>query len=167
MKLTATGFPVFWIFFIRLSFVSFKLFISFSILSKTKMILSETELIASKFFSHSNVSIFATIFIFSLFCSPKNAFNSKTSSGVFTPDNAIIWTPYSNHRKISFLSLSVKTPKSIGLSKNLTLSNCKRVPHSKTLQFTLSSATISLISTKISLCSNLIFAPIHNSHSFW
>ncbi|OQB40820.1 MAG: hypothetical protein BWY04_01191 [candidate division CPR1 bacterium ADurb.Bin160] len=166
IKLTATGLPVLCIFFIKPSFVNFNAFISSVILSKTKIILSEIALIASKFFNHSKVSIFATIFIFHLFCSLKNDFNSKISSGLLTPDKAIICIPYSNHRKISFLSLSVKTPKSIGLFKNLTLSNCKSVHHSNTLQFMLSSATISLTSTKISLCSNLIFAPTHNSHNF-
>jgi hypothetical protein len=102
INVTETGFPVALILWINCCIVRFFSSISFSNLSKTKIIQSATAFIASKFFNHSGVSIFAMIFIFHLLLSFKKDFNIKISSGDFTPESAIIWIPCSTHRKISF-----------------------------------------------------------------
>jgi hypothetical protein len=102
MNVTETGFQVALILSINCCIVRFLSSISFSNLSKTKIIQSATALIASKFLNHSDVSIFAMIFIFHLLLSFRNAFKDKTSSGDFTPESAIIWIQCSIHHKISF-----------------------------------------------------------------
>jgi hypothetical protein len=102
-----------------------------------------------------SVSIFAKTFIFSLFWLARNSLSSNMLSLEFVRDAAIICVQYSNHRKMSFFSLSHKKGISASNFGKKTLSYCIISHHWVTSQ-TIKSSLISFAFIFTQLCSKTI-----------